>query len=208
MNCAQSLSAWSRAGRIGSSSIGYAHRRRHGPVTMRGARQRVSQSPVDILGLRSTTGLSSGQRKLSALRIRSFRGSTDVLTAALACDDCLVRRATRFKIRIVRHMNIKERLRQSLWPGRIALTFVGLSLVLTGAAALRTGRLHYQNYWGGSVFAPLAIVVGITALVVVIVRWRSLNETGPRLRGKAVRRQRRAAERRSAVETFDKPWNP
>lgn len=85
--------------------------------------------------------------------------------------------------------------------------FVGLSLVLTGVAALWTGRLHYQNYWGGSVFAPLAIVVGIMALVVVIVRWRSLNET-PRLRGKAVRRQQRAAERRSAVESFDKPWNP
>ena len=105
-------------------------------------------------------------------------------------------------------MSIKERLRQSRWPGRIALTFVGFSLVLTGAAALRTGRLHYQNYWGGSVFAPLAIVVGIMALVVVIVRWRSLNETGPRLRGKAARRQQRAAERRSAVESFDKPWNP
>jgi len=104
--------------------------------------------------------------------------------------------------------DLKDRLRQSLWPGRIALTFVGLSLVLTGAAALRDGRLHYQNYWGGSVFAPLAIVVGITALVMVIVRWRSLNETGPRLRGKAARRQQRAAEKRSAVEAFDKPWNP
>jgi hypothetical protein len=103
--------------------------------------------------------------------------------------------------------DLKGGLRQSLWPGRIALTFVGLSLVLTGAA-LGDGRLHYQNYWGGSIFAPLAIVVGITALVMVIVRWRSLNESGPRLRGKAARRQQRAAEERSAAETFDKPWNP
>ena len=104
--------------------------------------------------------------------------------------------------------DLKERFRQSLWPGRIALMLVGLSLVLTGAAALRDGRLHYQNYWRGSVFAPLAIVIGIMALVMVILRWRSLNETGPRLRGKAARRQQRAAEKRSAVETFDKPWSP
>lgn len=103
-------------------------------------------------------------------------------------------RAPAAQRQVVRHMNIKESLRQSLWPGRIALTFAGLSLVLTGAAGLRTGRLHYQNYWGGSVFAPLAIVVGIAALVVVIVRWRSLNETGPRPRGKALRRQQRALE--------------
>jgi len=104
--------------------------------------------------------------------------------------------------------DLKDRVRQSLWTGRIALIFVGLSLVLTGAAALQSGRLHYQNYWGGSVFAPLAIVGGLMALVMVIVRWRSLNETGPELRGKAARRQQRAAEKRSPVETFDRPWNP
>ena len=112
------------------------------------------------------------------------------------------------ELQVRRMKDLKDRLRQSLWPGRIALTFVGISLMLTGAAALRDGRLHYQNYWGGSVFAPLAIVVGITALVMVVVRWRSLNETGLRLRGKAARRKQRAAEKRSAGETFDKPWNP
>jgi hypothetical protein len=104
--------------------------------------------------------------------------------------------------------DIKGRLRKSPWPGRIALTFGSVTLVLMGAGALRHGQLHYQNYWGGSVFAPLAIVVGITALVIVIVRWRSLNDVGPRLRGKAARRQQRAAEKQSPVETFDKPWNP
>jgi len=101
--------------------------------------------------------------------------------------------------------DIKDRLRQSLWPGRIALMFVGLSSVLTGAAALQSGRLHYQNYWGGFVFAPLAIVVGLVALVMVIVRWRSLNATDRKLRGKAARRHQHAAEKRSPIETFDTP---
>ena len=104
--------------------------------------------------------------------------------------------------------DFKDKLRQSLWTGRIALMFVGLSLVLTGVAVLPRGRLHYQNYWGGSVFAPVALVVGLMALVMVVVRWRSVNEPGPKLRGKAVRRQQRTAEKRSPVETFDKPWNP
>jgi hypothetical protein len=104
--------------------------------------------------------------------------------------------------------HIRERVRQSLWPGRIVLTFLGVSLILTGVAALQGRRLHYPNYWGGSVFAPFAIALGIAVLVIVIAKWHSLNQTGPRLRGKAARQQQRAVEKRSAIETFDKPWNP
>jgi drug/metabolite transporter (DMT)-like permease len=105
-------------------------------------------------------------------------------------------------------VKFKERLRGSLWPGRLALTFVGVSLILAGIGTLQEQRLHYANYWGGSVFAPFAIALGVAVLIIVIVKWRSLNQSAPRLRGKAARRQQRDAAKRSAIETFDKPWNP
>jgi hypothetical protein len=88
------------------------------------------------------------------------------------------------------------------------LTLVSISLILTGVAAVQDRRLHYPNYWGGSVFAPFAIVLGIAVFVIVIAKWRSLNQTRPRPRGRAARRQRQAAEKRPPIETFDKPWNP
>jgi hypothetical protein len=87
------------------------------------------------------------------------------------------------------------------------LLFVGLSLILAGLQALCSGRLHYQNYWGGSVFAPFAIALGLAVLIMLVIKWRTLNDTGPRLRGKAARRARKAATTRS-LDDFDKPWNP
>jgi hypothetical protein len=101
-----------------------------------------------------------------------------------------------------------HRIWRSIWTGRIALIFVGLSILLAGVRALDAGRLHYQNYWGGLVFAPLAIAIGVAVLILVVVKCRTLNETGPRLKGKAARRARKAAETRSPIDSFDKPWNP
>jgi hypothetical protein len=103
--------------------------------------------------------------------------------------------------------SLREKVRTSAWPGRVALTFAALSLILTGVAALQEGRLHYANYWGGSVFAPLAIVLGFCVLVIVVVKWRPFNGAPPKLAGKDARRQQRAAAR-SPVQDFDKPWNP
>ena len=39
-------------------------------------------------------------------------------------------------------------------PGALVMVG-GLSLIISGAEALRRGALHYPNHWGGSVFAPL-----------------------------------------------------
>jgi len=76
--------------------------------------------------------------------------------------------------------SLREKVRTSAWPGRVALTFAALSLILTGAAGLQEGQLHYANYWGGSVFAPLAIVLGFWVLVIVVVKWRSFNVAPPK----------------------------
>jgi hypothetical protein len=85
---------------------------------------------------------------------------------------------------------------------------MALSLIISGGRALKDSQLHYPNYWGGPVFAPLAIALGLLLLVIVIVKWRSLHETGQRLRGKALRRQQRPPAKQSPIEDFDRPWNP
>lgn len=101
-----------------------------------------------------------------------------------------------------------HRVWRSIWVGRFALLFTSLSLILAGLAALDSGRLHYQNYWGASVFAPFAIALGVAVLVILVVKWRTLNDTGPRLTGKAARRARKAAATRSPIDDFDRPRNP
>ena len=56
--------------------------------------------------------------------------------------------------------SIRERVRKSVWPQQALLIFLGLSLIRAGLASLRERRLHYP---GGSIFAPLAIALGVFA---------------------------------------------
>ncbi len=51
---------------------------------------------------------------------------------------------------------------------RIKVGILSLVLVLSGAASVAAGRLHYPNYWGGIVFAPYAILVGRVAILGMI----------------------------------------
>ncbi len=43
---------------------------------------------------------------------------------------------------------------------RVFLVVFGVCLIAFASLTLREGRLHYSNYWGGSVFAPFAIFGG------------------------------------------------
>jgi hypothetical protein len=46
---------------------------------------------------------------------------------------------------------------------------VAAALLVGGGTLTRlTGKLHYSNYWGGNVFAPFAIVVGLILLFMAI----------------------------------------
>ncbi len=83
---------------------------------------------------------------------------------------------------------------------------VALILILFGVAALLKGDLGYRNYWGGLVFAPYAIAIGLFILIAVVFRWRKLSQKPEQLKGRAARRARRAAEYRSTIDDFDKPW--
>jgi len=84
---------------------------------------------------------------------------------------------------------------------------VGISLMLAIPAArvIWAGSPGYRNYWGGLVFAPLALVVGIVLLAVALFRPRLLDRS-ERLRGKAERMAKQAERSRPAVEKFHKPW--
>jgi hypothetical protein len=45
------------------------------------------------------------------------------------------------------------------------LALLGLALTGMGSASLRRGDLFYENWWGGLVFGPMAIVFGILLMI-------------------------------------------
>lgn len=49
---------------------------------------------------------------------------------------------------------------------------MGVLILCFGVATLMKGKLQYPNYWGGPVFAPFAILVGVLGIFVGIVSVR------------------------------------
>jgi len=80
--------------------------------------------------------------------------------------------------------------------------------VLSGAVyVLTSGRLYYKNYWGGRVFAPLAVVLILFVIAIMLVKWRTLNGPKSKLKGKAARRAQRAAlDREDPARSNWRPW--
>jgi tellurite resistance protein TehA-like permease len=58
---------------------------------------------------------------------------------------------------------------------RLGLGFFGTIIILMGLSSIYSGNLNYSNYWGGVVFAPIAIIIGILVLIVVIFRWKTFD---------------------------------
>jgi hypothetical protein len=52
--------------------------------------------------------------------------------------------------------------------GRRFFAFFGIGLIVYSVTTICMGRLFFRNYWGGSVFAPFAIVVGILAVIIYL----------------------------------------
>jgi hypothetical protein len=98
----------------------------------------------------------------------------------------------------------------SIWLGRGLLFVMGASLISSGLARLLKNQLHYANYWGGAVFAPLAILIGLFCWGFLVTHWRTLNESSetrkPPTRPRERRRERQAKETRFPIDDFDKPW--
>jgi len=58
---------------------------------------------------------------------------------------------------------------------RLGIGFFGVILVMMGLSSIYSGNLNYSNYWGGVVFAPLAIVIGILVLIIVVFKWKAID---------------------------------
>jgi len=76
---------------------------------------------------------------------------------------------------------------------RAAIAFMGFMIFGAGGLALMGGHLHYANYWGGSVFAPFALVIGGLCFFVALSKGKGIfsSAMGPqsnqaRLKGPAV----------------------
>jgi hypothetical protein len=58
---------------------------------------------------------------------------------------------------------------QQVWrKGALLMGFVGLWIFILGFVTLLLGQLHYKNYWGGAVFAPFALLIGVIAVAFAI----------------------------------------
>ena len=90
--------------------------------------------------------------------------------------------------------------------GRVTLAFLSTSLVLLGILALRRGFLLHGNYWGGLVFVPAVLVVGLLGLYIAMFRWHVFTRPRERLTGKAARKAEQAASYRAPIDDYDKPW--
>jgi membrane protein implicated in regulation of membrane protease activity len=77
---------------------------------------------------------------------------------------------------------------------KAAFVSLGAFLIVSAGAAIIAGRLNYQNYWGGVVFAPFAIFFDLLILVAVLFRWNSFSEYGLDKKGKEI--QNPGGERR------------
>jgi hypothetical protein len=60
--------------------------------------------------------------------------------------------------------------------GRIAAIVASLFLIALGTATVLEGNLEWRNYWGGLVFAPVAILFGLLLLYAAIFRWDKMNK--------------------------------
>jgi lipid-A-disaccharide synthase-like uncharacterized protein len=57
---------------------------------------------------------------------------------------------------------------QRVWREGSLMGFVGLWIFILGFVTLLLGQMHYKNYWGGAVFAPFALLIGVIAVAFAI----------------------------------------
>ena len=79
-----------------------------------------------------------------------------------------------------------RKLKRASWR-RWTVGLASLLVILLAVASLFEGKLHYSNYWGGMVFAPFAILIGLLALYAVVFRWEKLERPSVDKRGRPIR---------------------
>ena len=71
--------------------------------------------------------------------------------------------------------------------GRLAAGGGGFFLICFGALQVEKGSLSYENYWGGHVFAPVAIFLGAIVLYISLFKYDRIAGAWKDKRGRAVR---------------------
>ena len=75
---------------------------------------------------------------------------------------------------------------------RVVYATMGVVLIAQGATALLRGSVSYPNYWGGKVFPPLAIVLGLASVGFAVADpFRRRSGRNRRLGAKRARRNAR-----------------
>ena len=60
---------------------------------------------------------------------------------------------------------------------RMFVLVLAAALISGGFFTLGEGAVGYRNYWGGTVFAPFAIAVGLILLICALFFWPRLGRT-------------------------------
>jgi hypothetical protein len=59
------------------------------------------------------------------------------------------------------------------WYARLGIFCLGLGLLSLALGTLLKGASFYQNYWGGAVYAPIALIFGLLFLYGATFGWSS-----------------------------------
>ena len=66
--------------------------------------------------------------------------------------------------------------RQKDHIGRIIVSIACTLIIATGLAASLKAWPFYANYWGGMIFGPIAIAIGILGLYIAIFKYEQANK--------------------------------
>ena len=104
---------------------------------------------------------------------------------------------------MTKSMGTFDRIGRSTLAGA-GVALVVVSLVVAAIGTLAEGKLHYSNYWGGRVFAPIVLVIVALIIVGGVVSFFRRHEPPSKLRGRAARKARQAENTTFPIDDFEK----
>ena len=83
-------------------------------------------------------------------------------------------------------------------PQRAVVAGISCIFITLGAGTLFNHSIEYRNWWGGFVFAPFAILIGVGLLVIAVYRPKAFGQTKSksRIRGWPTGKDRYYRDRR------------
>ena len=54
----------------------------------------------------------------------------------------------------------------------VGIGLLAIQLILFGMMSIAIGSWQYRNWWGGSVFAPAAIIIGTLLMLILMKKWK------------------------------------